>query len=353
MSIRSASMHGAVLATALVAGPAAAQTVCGTTAIGHTMRQTPNYKQSVDVSANTSRTVNTCLLEVQTEAWVDAISPTYVSSSRQLYTASVSQTRAVPKLGTWNSTAKHWLIWTMTGQWNNLGNTYAKTLVEAPPTSGKACELTAADCPEGYEFEPWRCDCVTLSPILIDTQGDGYRLTSAAEGVAFDLDANGITGERVAWTEPGGDDAWLVMDRNGNGTIDSGAELFGSRTPAYGDTPEPVAPNGYEALLLAEGPSYGPSTPDRIIDARDAVFSRLRLWFDRNHNGVSEPDELVPLDTAGIVALHTTYHEQARRDAYGNRFFLKGTAVFRGPQGQNIERNIYDVFLTVAGPSRR
>jgi hypothetical protein len=353
MQIRIAAAAGVLAAAAGFASPGLAQTNCGLPTVGHTMRQTPNYKQSVDISASTTRPVNTCLLEVQTEAWVDALSPKYISSARNLYSAAVSQTRAVPSLGTWHSTAKHWLIWTASGVWNNLGNTYAQAKVVAPPTSGGACLLTPDDCPEGYEFESWRCDCVTLSPILIDTAGDGYRLTSADDGVTFDLDANGIVVEKVAWTDPTGDDAWLVMDRNGNGRIDSGAELFGSRSPAYADTSEPIAPNGYDALLLTEGPTYGLSKPDRIIDAHDAVFARLQLWLDRNHNGLSEAEELMPLEQAGIVAIRTDYKEESRRDQYGNRFSLKGTAVFRGPQGQPIERNIYDVFLTVAGPSRR
>jgi hypothetical protein len=313
------------------------------------MRQTPNYKQSVDVSASTTRSLTSCPLQVQTEAWVEALSPSYVSTNRQLYAAAVSQTRAVPRLGTWKSTAKHWLIWTLTGQWNNLGNTYAEAQVIAPLSAGGSCEITADDCIDGYQFESWRCDCVPLSPILIDTHGDGYDLTGADDGVTFDLDANGRPIEKIAWTEPESDDAWLVLDRNGNGRIDSGAELFGSRTPAYTDGSGPVAENGFEALLLTEGPDYGGGVPDGLIDGRDAIFARLRLWFDRNHNGVSDDGELVSLNQAGIVAIKTDYRRDGRRDRFGNRFAFRGTAVFRLPNGRIVERAIYDVFLTVAG----
>jgi len=313
------------------------------------MRQTPNYKMSVDVSAGTIRSVTACPLQVQTEAWVEALSPSYVSTSRQLYSASVTQTRAVPKLGTWKSTAKHWLIWTLTGQWNALGNTYAETQVIAPLDAGGTCEITADDCIDGYQFESWRCDCVPLSPIVIDTRGDGYSLTSADDGVTFDLDANGRVIEKIAWTEPQSDDGWLVLDRDGNGRIDSGAELFGSRTPAYANGSEPVAANGFEALSFTEGPDYGGGIPDGVIDSRDAVYARLRVWFDRNHNGVTDRDELVPLSQIGIVAIRTDYRRDGRRDRFGNRFALQGTAVFRLPNGRLLERAIYDVFLTVAG----
>ena len=86
----------------LLAAPrlAAAQVNCGTTSVSHSMRQTPGYARSVDVSASTSRPINTCPLEVQTEAWVDSLSTAYINSSRQLYSASVSFTRAVPAYGT-------------------------------------------------------------------------------------------------------------------------------------------------------------------------------------------------------------------------------------------------------------
>ena len=313
------------------------------------MRQTPNYRLSVDVTASTTRSMNFCPLEVQTEAWVDGLT-SYVTIKRDLYSATASQTRTVPSYGTWSSTAKHYLIWTASGTWNDLGLTYARAAVVPPPTSADVCLLTQLDCPDGFLFVPSRCDCKSASPILIDTLGDGYRLTSAADGVEFDLNDNGRASERIAWTESGSDDAWLVMDRNGNGTIDSGAELFGNRTPAFADRADPRAENGFEALLLAEGPGYGGGVPDRIIDARDAVYQRLRLWFDRNHNGRSEPDELVTLSSAGVVAISTDYHRAPLRDQFGNRFALAGRAWIRDHRGQIVERRIFDVFLTVYQP---
>jgi hypothetical protein len=308
-------------------GSAGAQISCGTPSTSHSMRQTPGYLRSVDVVAVTSRPMNSCPLQVQTEAWVDNLTTTYINTASNAYSASVSFTRAVPSVGTWHSTAKHWLIWFLSGIWQNLGNTFA----EARVVSGVyACQLSSSDCAEGYEFKPQYCSCVKMSPILLDTAGDGYRLTSADEGVVFDIDANGMTAEKIAWPEAGSDDGWLVLERSGNGQIDSG-----------------------EDLKLLEGPSYGVSTPDGIIDSRDQVYARLRLWFDRNHNGVSEADELTPLPEAGVLAISSEYKENARRDQYGNRFSLMGKALFRGPQGQEVWRNVYDVYLTVAGPSTR
>src|SRR6185503_17570874 len=136
-------------------------------------------------------------LQLQTEAWVDALS-TYVSVKRALYSAAVYQARNVPSYGTWHSTAKHWLL--TSPSWTDLGRTFALTVVYAPPSAGNQCQIQASNCPEGYEFMPSQCDCKTLSPILIDTAGDGYRLTSAEDGVEFDLNDNGVPSERVAWT---------------------------------------------------------------------------------------------------------------------------------------------------------
>ena len=322
---------------------------CGTINIRHDMRQTPNYKRSVDVTATTSRSANLCLIELQTEVWVDALT-SYVTMKRDLYSATVTQTRNVPTYGVWNSSANHWMIWTGSSVWTNLGRTYAKALVEQPPSSGDMCAITALDCPPGYLYDAGRCDCKTTSPILIDTTGDGYRLTSAADGVHFDVDADGQPIERVAWTEIDSDDAWLVLDRNANGVIDSGEELFGNRTPAFASGGEPRAANGFEALLLTEGPSYGGGAADRVIDARDAVFSRLRLWFDRNHNGRTDRGELVTLADAGVMSIDTRYKEVGRRDQYGNLYKLAATATVRSSDGQISERRIYDVYLSVWRP---
>jgi hypothetical protein len=79
----------------------------------------------------------------------------------------------------------------------------------------------------------------------------------------------------------------------------------------------------------------------------------LRIWFDRNHNGVSDADELVPLSDVGILALSSDYRANSRRDQYGNKFSLMGKVLVRGPQGQETWRNFYDVYLTVASPPTR
>jgi hypothetical protein len=340
----------APLAIALcLPAPAAAQLPsCGGYSVGYWIRPDGSCALRVEWVSRTTRPFDLCSLEVQAEGYIKGTGGT--QKDRDRYVAEVHAYQPVPSAGTWHLTTKHWLIWNGGLTWTYLGTNSASTSVTACQAS---CDLNQLSCPDGTEFQPWRCDCVTLSPILIDTAGDGYRLSSADEGTIFDLDADGAAREKVAWPAPESDDGWLVMDRNGNGMIDSGAELFGSKTPAYADAADPPALNGFVALSFTEDPGYGTAAADGIIDARDAVFSRLRLWFDRNRNGISEGDELVPLAEAGIVSISTVYTETNHRDRFGNRFSLKGRAVFRDAAGREHQRNIYDVYLTVAGaPSR-
>jgi hypothetical protein len=188
---------------------------------------------------------------------------------------------------------------------------------------------------------------VCTTPIIIDTDGEGFHLTSAENGVTFDIRGDGQP-MRISWTAPGYHNAFLALDRDGSGTITSGKELFGNVTPQ----PQSATPTGFLALAEFDKPEHG-GNGDDVIDEHDAVFSKLVLWIDDNHDGISQPSELHGLLEFGIHSLSISYFESRKTDEFGNQFRYKARVNPRKEDRDSRDETVagevgrwaYDVFF--------
>jgi hypothetical protein len=148
---------------------------------------------------------------------------------------------------------------------------------------------------------------------------------------------------QLAWTQAGSADAFLAVDWNNNGVIDDGSELFGNFSPQ----PPTSDRNGFRSLAQFDSVEMGGNNNGRI-DIGDAFYDRVLLWFDRNHDGVSQPGELVKLADLKVEWISLDYKESAYVDQYGNRFRYRAN-VHRTAH-QSLTSFAWDVFLTSDEP---
>lgn len=149
---------------------------------------------------------------------------------------------------------------------------------------------------------------------------------------------------QIAWTDAGFRNGFLALPGS-DGMVHNGKELFGNFTPQ----PQSAHPNGFLALDEYDKPENG-GNGDGIIDERDAVYSRLRLWIDENHDGVSQPNELHSMADVGVLSLGLDYFQARRTDRFGNQFRYKGKVNpgrrDKRDEASEVGRWAYDVFLT-------
>lgn len=170
---------------------------------------------------------------------------------------------------------------------------------------------------------------------MVSLRSGNFDLTSLENGVEFDLNGDGTT-ELTPWSQPQSDDTFLVLDRNRNGIVDSGSELFTDSSPQHPSE----RPSGFNALAIYDDRLNG-GNEDGRIDPSDAFFSELRLWRDANHDGVSSPEELLTLDEVGLLSISLQFRETSRRDRYGNWFRYWAEATWRS----GASRPVWNVFF--------
>lgn len=199
-------------------------------------------------------------------------------------------------------------------------------------------------------------------PLLIDLGQDGIHLGKAGRGVLFDMNADGNK-TPMHWVQKNGNEAFLAMDTNNNGIIDSGLELFGNAMPIIHqqiatmhelsihmadnskavDFEEIMAPDGFAALAQYDRITAGGNN-DGYISVEDAIWTKLTLWLDFNADGISTFEEMLNLDHTGITHLDITPKYNGRRDSAGNRIPLWSWAVDNDADSNNKYKMV-DVFF--------
>ena len=144
------------------------------------------------------------------------------------------------------------------------------------------------------------------SPIVLDLDGDGIETVGLSADIHFDHDGDGFK-ELSGFTNA--DDGLLALDRNNDGVINNGSELFGSFTALDDGS---LAQNGFEALKEFD------LNADGVINSDDAIYSDLRVFKDLDQDGQTDAGELLTLTEAGVESLALDYTNQTYIDAAGN-----------------------------------
>lgn len=280
--------------------------------------QAPNGGSSINCQVTVAAAVRSCFLScavtISFSAGANGINATVAFPPDAIFTRSSQlQTTCAPQS----------LPKTTTGGGCGSGGCCSQPTQCSYDGSGLQCDFCA-------------CSCVSITPIIIDTTGHGFHLTSAKDGVAFDFFGKGKP-NLTAWTRGDSGNGFLVLDRNGNGKIDDGSELFGDFN---GD------PNGYLTLAEFDKPEKG-GNGDGIIDWHDAVYSKLQIWIDANHDGISQPEELHSLPDMGVYSIGLKYQEETKTDQYGNKFRYRGVLNPNPLDGTSRDgRYTYDVIFS-------
>ncbi len=155
---------------------------------------------------------------------------------------------------------------------------------------------------------------------------------SAAKGATFDLFGANAS---VVNDWPTSKTPWLALDRDGNGRIDDGSELFGSLTRLETGV---RARHGFEALAELD------ENHDGVVDANDPAFAKLVVWRDANDDRSSVASELTPANES-VVQISLAYRNDPRCTAAGNCEIERARFVYRDARGEQRTGEVVDVHL--------
>lgn len=162
-----------------------------------------------------------------------------------------------------------------------------------------------------------------VDPLLLDLSGKGVSMTGIEDGVLFDTDNSG-TLKRTGWAGP--DTGMLVLD-NGSGKIDNisqmYSEYYGGTAGVKGQPGEKRYQDGFAALASEDDDSSG------VIDRRDPIWHKLRIWQDSSHNGRVDPGELKTLDDWRITQIKVNANA-VEDNRQGNRVLARGKFTIEG-----------------------
>ncbi|MBX9777183.1 MAG: type I secretion C-terminal target domain-containing protein [Xanthobacteraceae bacterium] len=178
-----------------------------------------------------------------------------------------------------NSSAGRGQIWFDANWENTTGRVLVATLDSVTSLSG----LTAITASDFVVYNN------AADPLILDLGASGIALSGVADGVSFDINADGLP-DRMAWTV--GEDGILALDVDGNGTIDNGTEIF---SPSFA--------GGEHAGSLAALATLDDNA-DGLIDTGDSAYGSLKVWQDLDHDGVSDAGELTSLAALGITGIN-------------------------------------------------
>lgn len=137
--------------------------------------------------------------------------------------------------------------------------------------------------------------------------------------------------KKIYWVEKDAPGYFLAIDKNGNGTIDSGEELFGDAREL----------NGFKALEKYD------DNKDGVINAKDKVFKKLLLWRDKNGDGIAQKDEIVSLSSLGVTEISLTVSNTA--SSFGQRAKYDRVSTFKFKRGGKTQQGtVLDILFSDA-----